>query len=146
MSGLAFSDDGRLLAAGSWDRSIYFVDPGTGQVVQTFQSSTLVSWVAFSPEGAATRGHPQSGSTRGWARRLASGGADGTVTLWDPATGREVLTLRGLKLDTIVSFSRDGRKLAATGLRGSAMLWEAASPEEVAARDARERAGSVPPQ
>ena len=52
-----------------------------------------VMGVAFSPDGT----------------RLASAGADQTVRIWDPARGREVLSLRGPR-DRVdgVAFSPDG--------------------------------------
>ena len=49
-------------------------------------------------------------------RRIAVGG-DGTVTVWDAATGRELLTLRGhTGLVLGVAYSPDGRRIASAGL------------------------------
>jgi WD40 repeat protein len=60
--------------------------------------------VAFSPDG----------------RPLAAAGYEGAVQPWDPATGQDVLTLRGPgpqmteyeANDTHIAFSRDGPPLA----------------------------------
>ena len=52
--------------------------------------------MAFSPDG----------------RRIASASWDGTVKVWDAATGRETLTLRGHTDSFGAAFSPDGRRIA----------------------------------
>jgi WD40 repeat protein len=74
--------------------------------------SGVVTAVAFSPDGTT----------------LASSGADGTVRLWNVATGKAI----GEPIQTdgeayAVAFSPDGRIVASAGASGHVQLWNAAT-------------------
>jgi WD40 repeat protein len=75
-----------------------------------------VGAVAFSPDGS----------------RLASGGSDGAVWLWDVATGRELRRLEG-HMDSVqsVAFSPDGHTLASGGNDNTVRLWDVATGREL---------------
>jgi hypothetical protein len=68
-----------------------------------------VSSVSWSPDG----------------KTLASASWDGTVRLWEAATGKEQATLQGHTWDvTSVSWSPDGKTLASASLDNTVKLWD----------------------
>ncbi|MGI8807606.1 MAG: KGGVGR-motif variant AAA ATPase [Acidimicrobiales bacterium] len=96
--------------------TVRVVDLAAGEVVaELFHSGAGA--VAWSPDGT----------------RLASGGDDGTVRTWDPATGAEVARFEGHG-DWVqaVAWSPDGTRLASGGDDGTVRTWDPATGAEVA--------------
>src|SRR5262249_8736757 len=109
--GVAFSRDGRRIAAASEDGGVTVWYVESGKEALTFRGhKTGVLSVAFSPDG----------------RRIASSGDDLTVKLWDANTAQEALTLRG-HTETIwqVAFNPKGNLLASASRDRTVRIWDA---------------------
>jgi WD40 repeat protein/energy-coupling factor transporter ATP-binding protein EcfA2 len=115
---VAFSPDGKTLAADGNDNSLLFWDVASQrQVGSTFTGHTgPVYSVAFSPDG----------------KTLASGSHDSTVRLWDVATRRQVGSpLTSHTSGKTVAFSPDGKAVAADGLDNTVLLWDVATHRQL---------------
>jgi WD40 repeat protein len=115
---LAWSPDGRALAAGGADWCVRLWDVAGGREKAELRGHTdAVFSVAFAPSG----------------KTVATGGGDGAVKLWQAASGQELATLEGHSGKVLsVAFAPDGKTLATGGEAadgsGEVYLWSAASP------------------
>jgi WD40 repeat protein/fibronectin type 3 domain-containing protein len=109
---LAFSPDGKRLAAADAEAGVALIDVQSGAVVrQLAAGQAAVNAVAFSPDGK-------------W---LATGGQDAQTRLWNPATGEEAASLPGNAAVTALAFSPDGKRLAAVEAEAGVALLDVQS-------------------
>jgi len=91
----AVSPDGKTLAAARYDVMLYDTDSGEEKAVWPAASQSEMKGMAFSPNG----------------QLLATGTDDGTVTLWDVASGAAKPFPADLRPCRSLVFSRDGTRV-----------------------------------
>jgi WD40 repeat protein len=105
---LAYSPNGRILAAGGGDDPVRLWDADTGKEIRTLKE-TWVTALAFTPRGSV----------------IATAGAFKTIRLWEVATGKEYNKLDGHATGIkAMVLSPDGSMLASGGEDGAIILWE----------------------
>jgi WD40 repeat protein len=105
---LTFSPDGKLLAV-AFGKTIAVWDLSTGQIAQRLEHKDSVRGVQFSPDNLV----------------LASASADKTVQVWNVATGKQWVPLKGhAGAVNAVAFSPDGRRFASASFDHSVKLWD----------------------
>jgi WD40 repeat protein len=107
---MAFSPDGKRLAAGGENNLVKVWDVQTGTVLQTLPGHRGdVYTVAFSHDG----------------RWIASGSEDSTVKIWDARSGELVHTFRGhTGIVTSVAVSPDDRRLISGSRDRTVKVWD----------------------
>jgi RNA polymerase sigma factor (sigma-70 family) len=114
---LAFAPDSQTLAAGGADHSLHLIDVATGKVRRIQGNKMYTYSLLFSRDG----------------KTLAAGGYfANTIRLWDVATGKEVVPLRGHNACLLVTvFSPDGKLLASAGQDEVIRIWDVGTKKEV---------------
>lgn len=112
VSCVAFCPDGRILAGGSFDRTVRLWRPETGEwLASLLTPSRPILAVAFSPDG----------------RLLAGGSGDGKVHLWDVATQNELGAIAAHgdgRVSMSAIFSPPGDAIATAGDDGIVHIWD----------------------
>jgi len=98
------------------DYFVHLYDCAKGSERHLAGHADFVSGLAFSPDGGT----------------LATGSVDGTIRLWDLASGMSIATLTGhMEEATDVAFSPDGQTLASIGHNETVRLWHVPTRREM---------------
>ena len=169
---ITLSPDGRTLATLRWGSPIHLWDVTTGNLKKTltgykvmgrpnpnlnlahYVNSTVVDYVAFSPDGKTLANGSQDGSIRLWniasgklkkrliehqgfinglafspdGTLLASGSKDGLILMWNLETGtHKAFLAERMGIISCVAFSGDGSMLAAGNTYGNIHLFDIAA-------------------
>lgn len=157
VTAVAYSPNGKLLAAATGEGRIVLYDAATLDVVNDRQIQEGVLWgLAFSPDSARILCGGEGGGAFLWTladddiqplvnghtgdiqavafspdgTRIATSGADALAIVWDPFTRRPLYRLQGHAgyVNSVV-FSPDGKKLASAGGEDrSIFLWDISLP------------------
>jgi WD40 repeat protein len=162
LNSVAFSRDGQRLAVGGDDHTVRILDATTGREIHFLKGHTQpVACVAFSPDGKylgsaggddeTVRIWDMTGGTEVLrssekqrvnsvafspdSQKLAWGGSEGIVKIWDMRIRKVVRTIAapGLlnKWVASVAFSPDGKRLASLGWPKEVNVWDVTSGKRV---------------
>jgi WD40 repeat protein len=111
---LAFSPDGKELAAGTAEGPIHMLNPADGKVLRSLPGhGSAVTGLQYHPGGAV----------------LASASKDRTVRLWNPANGQVLKALEGHEAWVQgVAFVAQGTRLVSVGADRTVRLWDLTTP------------------
>jgi WD40 repeat protein len=119
---VAFSPDGKRLAAGSGHRGVRVWDALTGKLIWKTVGEGIGDFVAFSPDGKLLA----------VARNWRQGKAGGLIGLYDAGTGKPIRQLTGhADLVRSIAFSPDGKTLATASQDRTVRLWNVATGKQV---------------
>ncbi len=151
-----FSDDGKMLATGGWDRTIRLWDINTGKSKIIAQPFGKVLSVNFSPAGTSIVAGCWNGYAYVWdlngqllatldghrgrvnyaafspdAKRIVTASDDCTARIWS-ADGTPLLILKG-HTDSVKSavYSADGKKILTAAFDGTARIWDSSSGQSL---------------
>lgn len=103
--------EGPILVSAGIDKKLLFWDMTDGKTIANAAVPSPIRALILSPDG----------------KKAASAGEDGTIHIWDPATGKSLGTMKDSSEWVLcLAFSPDGSQLAAGGNDGKITLWDVA--------------------
>jgi WD40 repeat protein len=157
VNSIAYSPDGKMIAAGGAGRSVGLWDAETGKEVRRLEGLSDANSVAFSPDGRfvagagwpdarvwevatgnlafAIKGHTASPRAIVYSpdgKFIVTGSHDRTIRIWDAADGHEVAKIEGHAESVLgLAFAPDGQTIASASSDLTARVWSVATRAEV---------------
>ena len=138
---VSWSPDGRQLAAAGDDHTVRIWEAGSEEPRAPSQNSTAGSrgFEHGSGTSSVLRGHFAHVTSVDWSpdgKRLASGGADSVIRIWDAQTAKQIDMLPGHLRDNVrwVLWGADGQRLIST-TEEVVKIWDVAQRKELYAAE-----------
>ena len=123
ISAAQFSPDGRKILVTASDSMVEILDAATGAQLVNLKDTIKVRYAGFSADGKKIITFPWQGNAP----------ANNTASLWEAATGKLLVTLKGhSNYINAAQFSADGKKIVTASNDNSARLWDAVTGELLA--------------
>jgi WD40 repeat protein len=132
MRSLMFSPDGKLLAGGTWRRTLSLWDVATGKLIMKKENDTgPIHAVAFSPDSSilASAGRVRNPNDKD----ENSFYKPGEIILWDVTAGKPKQTLTGFRTAVeSLAFTPDGKTLIAGDFDKELSFWDVPNGKKLA--------------
>jgi len=131
VNAVAFSADGKLLAAAGHNGTIWMWDTSSWDEIGRWQgpADTGYGAILFLPGSRLGEAGPLGGRP---GYLLATGSRSGRIDLWDVNTRSLVRQMHGhISLISVMALSPDGRTLATASCDGSTKLWDGGTGREL---------------
>jgi WD40 repeat protein len=149
---LAFSPDGKILAAGGHGDNALILDAANATVIHRIKPGEYVYTIAFSPDGrqlalglidsvrffsvetwkelrSLPGGRPAFSIDAG---TVATTDGDDSIGVWDVGKGKKIRKFSGrYGRVTSIAFSPDGKMIASAGRDNAVRLWDASTGKEI---------------
>jgi len=130
---MAFSPDGKILAAGGMDGTVRVWDVASGDQLHKLEGPVTARYVPsgisstdqFNKVGGRHRAEVWSVAFSPDGKHLVCGGQDKLIRVWDVSTGKELGQFRGHDGTVVgLAFSPDGKFLASTSIDMTGLVWD----------------------
>ena len=132
VEGVAFNPDATQFASVSWDGRLILWDMETGEIVRELGGENGAHGFTIDDNDAIIPNQVHSVDFHPNGEWLVSSGQDGSIILWDIATGEEIRRFQGHESSVSkVEFNPDGTMLASASADATIRLWDVETGEQI---------------